>query len=387
MRELLEAWEGVEAVDHHCHPLWRFTRPVAAIDLRTVFTEALDPAMAAEHVPSTAAYRDALRRIGAALDCEPTEEAILETRAARDPAAHAQDLLRRSGTGVMLLDHGYASGDNFSIAEHAEAIRLPQREIVRLEALAERMLSGARSVDEWVAAVRSALRDSAGAGAAGVKTIAAYRAGLRLRRHAQEEVESEFASLRFKALYQQRAGRGEKVRLSGAPLVHALLFEAALECRDLGLPLQVHCGLGDPDEDLAEASPLGLRPLLVDPRYEGLRIVLLHCYPFHREAAYLCAVFPGVFMDLSLTIPLAGLDGQRAMREALGLLPWSKLLYASDASRLPEYFLVAAAVHREALAAAFQELVERRVLTRDEAIDAGSRVLAGNARELYRLSG
>src|SRR5207237_6406565 len=112
----------------------------------------------------------------------------------------------------------------------------------------------------------------------------------------------------------------------------------------------------------------------------------LHCYPFHREAAYLCAVFEGVHMDLSLTLPIAGLDGGRAMREALGLAPWSKLLYASDASRLPEYFLVAAAVHREALAAAFQELVERRVLPQDEAKDAGSRVVGRNQYPLRRDS-
>ena len=380
MRDLLEAWADIEAVDHHCHPLWRFTRPVTAADLRMLFTEALDGAMA-RHVPSTAVYRDALRRIAQELNCAPTEEAILRERKGREPAAHAESLLRRSRTGTMLLDHGFASSETFSIAEHAEAIPVQQREIVRLEVLAERRLGGVRSVDEWFAAVRSSLRQAAEAGAAGVKTIAAYRAGLRLRRHAAGETAADFMRLK------ERAQRGEPVRLSGAPLVHGLLFEAALECRDHGLPLQVHCGFGDPDEDLAEASPLGLRPLFTDPLYEGLKVVLLHCYPFHREAAYLCAVFEGVHMDLSLTLPIAGLDGGRAMREALGLAPWSKLLYASDASRLPEYFLVAAAVHREALAAAFQELVERRVLTQDEAIDAGSRVLAGNARELYRLSG
>jgi hypothetical protein len=45
------------------------------------------------------------------------------------------------------------------------------------------------------------------------------------------------------------------------------------------------------------------------------------------------------------------------MHEVLGLCPWSKLLYASDASRLPELFLVAAELHREALAEAFGQLV------------------------------
>jgi len=63
-------------------------------------------------------------------------------------------------------------------------------------------------------------------------------------------------------------------------------------------------------------------------------------------------VFPDVYMDLSLTIPFAGLEGGRAMREALGLCPISKLLYATDATRYPEVFLVAATAHRDALAEA-----------------------------------
>jgi hypothetical protein len=73
------------------------------------------------------------------------------------------------------------------------------------------------------------------------------------------------------------------------------------------------------------------------------------------------------------------------MREALGLCPTSKLLYASDATRYPEVFLVAATLHREALADALSELVERRVMSRSAAVDAGRQVLAGNARRLYPL--
>jgi predicted TIM-barrel fold metal-dependent hydrolase len=158
------------------------------------------------------------------------------------------------------------------------------------------------------------------------------------------------------------------------------LFEAAQECRQLGVPLQVHCGFGDPDEDLADASPLGLRPLLQDPQYGGLRVALLHCYPYHREAAYLCAVYPDVYMDLSLAIPMAGSDGARALHEALGLCPTTKLLYATDATRYPEVYLAAAEAHREALAAALGALFEGAT-----AIDAGQQVLAGNAQRLYKL--
>jgi len=147
----------------------------------------------------------------------------------------------------------------------------------------------------------------------------------------------------------------------------------------------VHCGLGDADSDLAEASPLGLRPLLGGGRFSGLRLVLLHCYPYHREAAYLCALHADVYMDLSLALPQAGCDGTRAMREALGLCPWTKLLYATDATALPEAYFVAAVRHREALASALAELVEGSVLDEAEAVDAGRRVLAGNAAALYGL--
>jgi hypothetical protein len=89
-------------------------------------------------------------------------------------------------------------------------------------------------------------------------------------------------------------------------------------------------------------------------------------------------------MDLSLTIPLAA-DGARALQESLGLCPWSKLLYASDASRLPELYFVAGVLHRQALAVAFGELVDEGTLQPAEAVEAGRLVLAGNARRVYRL--
>lgn len=263
--------------------------------------------------------------------------------------------------------------------EHLAATGVPGQAIVRLETLAETMVRQAADPGEWLARVREALRDAVRHGAVGIKSICAYRASLWLRPVNPENLAIAFTRLHGLAL------EADRPRISGDTLCHALLFEAAKECQSLDVPLQVHCGFGDPDEDLAEASPLGLRALFNDPAYAGLRVILLHCYPFHRESAYLCSVFPDVYMDLSLTIPMAGLEGNRAVREALGLCPWSKLLYASDATRLPEVYFVAAQVHREALAEAFGELVERRILGRDAALAAGRRVLAGNAESVYHL--
>jgi len=377
---LLAAWEDGHSVDHHCHPLLRWPFHLKADDLRAAFTEALDPAIAHEHVIHTVAYQAAVRRITDELGCEPTEAGLLRNRNAADPAAYARRLLTRTYTEVMLVDTGYASGDTFTLQEQEKALGITQREIIRLETLAESLVMSSNDPREWFAATRDSLRSRIKRGAVGVKTICAYRASLKLQPVNTDELGAAFTALKVSA------DSGQPVRLTGNAVCHALLLEAVEECLRLDVPLQVHCGFGDPDEDLAEASPLGLRPLFIDAAYRGLRIALLHCYPYHRDAAYLCRVFPGVYMDLSQTIPFAGLEGIRAMKETLGLCPTSKLLYATDASRYPEVYLVAATLHREALAEALGELIDRNIFSEEAAVSAGRQVLDENARRVYRLS-
>lgn len=375
---LLADWSGVRAVDHHCHPLRRWPARLEANEFRACFTEATDERVLSDHVPQTPLYRMLLRRLAPVFGCKPTEAAILTARHMLEPARYARELLERSRTGMLLLDHGFGGSDAMTVEEHRAAVPIPQREIVRVETLAERLVERHRRPEDWLDAVRSALEHAVRSGAVAVKTIVAYRASLRLRWPDHGAVRVEYTALR------QRAREG-RTRLSGDPLCHSLVLVAAQECVRLGVPLQVHCGLGDMDADLAESSPLGIRVLLTHPRFADLRIVLLHCYPFHREAAYLCSVHPGVYMDLSLAIPLAATDGAAALCEALGLCPWTKLLYATDASRLPEMFLIAAELQREALAEALGGLVVRQWLTLEEATEAGRKVLAGNARQLYAL--
>ena len=377
---LVDAWEDGHAVDHHCHLLRRWPFHLSAEDLRAAFTEALDRELARHHVVHSVAYQTAVRRITDELGCEPTEAGLLHNRNTIDPAAYARQLLVRTNTEIMLVDTGFASSESFALQEQERELGTKQREIIRLETVAESLVESSNDPNEWLEAIRDSLRTRLQRGAVGVKTICAYRASLKLNR-----VDREVLAMPFSAL-KARADRGETVRITGNPLCHALVFEAAKVCQQLDVPLQVHCGFGDPDEDLAETSPLGLRPLFIDPEYRGLRVALLHCYPYHREAAYLCSVFPDVYMDLSLTIPFAGLEGVRAMKETLGLCPTSKLLYASDAGRYPEVFFVAATLHREALAEALGELIDRNILSEQSATVAGRQVLDQNARRIYRLA-
>jgi predicted TIM-barrel fold metal-dependent hydrolase len=121
-----------------------------------------------------------------------------------------------------------------------------------------------------------------------------------------------------------------------------------------------------------------LKPLI--ERFRRTTWVLLHCYPFVREAGWMAHVYGNVFFDLSLTIPHVARPAT-ALYEALELAPVSKLLYATDASRTPELYLLAARWWRESLA----EVLPALLPDDGAAADAARRILRENARAVYRL--
>ncbi|MCC7105812.1 MAG: amidohydrolase family protein, partial [Chloroflexi bacterium] len=176
-----------------------------------------------------------------------------------------------------------------------------------------------------------------------------------------------------------RAGR--QARLTSKPLLDPLLLVAAEWASERAVPLQLHSGVGDRDLDLRLANPMHLRPALEDGPLARAPVVLLHAsYPYTREASYLAAVYPNVYVDLSEATPLlTGPTLARLMEELLALAPVTKVLYGSDAWGVPEWFWLAARAARRALA------VATAWLPADEAAWLARRVLAENARELYRL--
>jgi len=73
------------------------------------------------------------------------------------------------------------------------------------------------------------------------------------------------------------------------PVVLRFLIWTALSrkpLRGMRRPLQLHTGFGDTDLDLHRANPIQLTAMIREAyRRDGAPIVLLHCYPYHREAA------------------------------------------------------------------------------------------------------
>ena len=90
------------------------------------------------------------------------------------------------------------------------------------------------------------------------------------------------------AAVQWRAAGG--VRLTDRVLLRFGIHEALR----LGKPLQFHVGLGDRDCDLHRTNQMLLLDFL---RHSGQTpVVLLHCYPYEREAGYLASAFNNVYL-------------------------------------------------------------------------------------------
>jgi predicted TIM-barrel fold metal-dependent hydrolase len=108
-------------------------------------------------------------------------------------------------------------------------------------------------------------------------------------------------------------------------------------------------------------------------------------YPYAREAAFMAAVWPQVYVDLSLALPFLGPAAALPLVEMLALAPASKLMYGSDVSALPELYALSADWGRAALGEALGWLVERGGLTEREALEVARQILSESATALYRL--
>jgi hypothetical protein len=331
---------GVRHVDHHAHSILR-AAPTDLDEFRGLFSESADPRQW-PHVATTVTYCRAIDLLADHLGCEASEAAVFERRAQTAPAEYAAGLLTAAGAETVLVDEGYPPAETaLSTAELAELAGCAVRPVLRLETLA---VSDDGDLSSHSLHRLAAARAD---GYAALKTILAYRGGLDLA--------------------------------AADPRTAAALHTALEVNRDTGdpLPVQIHTGFGDADLLLPRTDPGLLKPLF--ERFPETSFVLLHCYPFVRQAGWLASVYANVFFDLSLTIPHVARPAA-ALAEAIELAPLSKLLYASDAVRTPELYLLAAVWWRDALAEVLGELLPSAVAERGARL-----VLRDNAAALYRV--
>lgn len=368
---------AIPVLDQHAHNL---LKPEAAsrTPFRAAFTEGYDPEIIARHAQHSLFFRRSLREVAELLGCEPNEPAVLARREELGLEKLTALCFTAANMEGVLIDDGLLPDQILPLDWHRQFVTVHR--LLRLEVLAEDLVAEAESFDDFLAQFRAAL-DPPPADVVGLKSIIAYRSGLDVRLTTVAEARAKFDI--WKGVSQ--SGRR---RLEDKTLLDFLLMQALELAARHQLPVQFHTGFGDPDLDLRLANPLHLRPLLEDRRYRDARFSLLHAsYPFTREAGFLASVYPHVYLDVGLAVPMLSVSGMgRAMRELLELAPFTKLTYSSDAHLIPELYYLAAKWGRIVLGSALDEAVRDGDLTAAEADEVAEAVLRGNARALYRLN-
>ena len=281
--------------------------------------------------------------------------------------------LRAAQVAGFLVDTGYRADDLLEPAELAAAAGARAGEVVRLEAIAERVVRDGTGAGGFAAAYAEAL-NTATAEAVGLKSIMAYRYGLDFvpERPAAREV-SEAAG---------RWLRRGTPRLEDPVLLRHVLWAGV----DRGLPVQFHVGFGDPDLRLDRCDPTRMTGFLRAVQDRRVAIVLLHCYPFHRQAGYLAQVFPHVYLDVGLAVNYVGARAAAVIAESLELAPFHKVLYSSDAFGLAELHYLGAVLFRRALGEVVESWVGAGLWSAPDAERVTRMVGAGNAERVYALS-
>jgi predicted TIM-barrel fold metal-dependent hydrolase len=244
--------------------------------------------------------------------------------------------------------------------------------VVRLESVAEQLwaegVSGRDYADRFGERLAEASRD-----AVGVKTILAYRCGFDLDLGRPDPTSVRIAANRW-----QDSG---VARLTNPVLLRFGIHAAV----DLGMPLQVHTGFGDRDLDLFRSNPLLLLDFLRLPWVAEVPVLLLHTYPYHREAGYLAQAFPNVYFDVGLGVNHLGARSVELISESFELAPFAKLLYSSDAWGLPELHYLGAVLWRRAIDRTFGRWVEDGDWAAADAHRVTEMVARRNALRVYGL--
>lgn len=377
-------------LDLVCAPYWGALVPKIDLDAAAGSDAAFLRAFAAvrpalegrEGLGVYAALGLALKELyGAGGDWREPEAALrLSHEVARryaDPQAWLRQVLSRAGADRFVKPvhpQFYTSPATPAAAEELRHIRpitrvdaalgVPQADgRLDFSALGEILGRRVETFDDALEGVRLSVQAGAGR-AVGLKQLQAYFRPLRF-----EPADPARAAAAFgRAL----AGDAGASRLVGDALQHALLRAAD----EKGLVYQLHTGMAP----LAGSDPALLEPLF--GQYPNVTFVLLHAWPFTRQAAYLARTYPNCVLDTSWLALQGPAVLRAALEEYLAMVPEERITLSIDATGAEEFY-GGARLTRRVLA---EVLAARAAYTGagfDACLASAGRLLYRNADRLY----
>lgn len=287
--------------------------------------------------------------------------------------------MRAGGFERLLIDTGYKTDTLLNVEQMAGLAEVPTNEVVRIEAVAEDVVRCGVDAARFANTLRERLLERS-RDAIALKTIVAYRTTFKLDQTAPKEHEIVKAA----GCWLAEIDRTGTVRLSDPIIERATLWAAGEICRQRRFPLQVHSGLGI-DANVSARDPLHFTDFIRYMQDWSVPIMLLHNYPFIREAGWLSNVYQNVYVDTGVVQNYSGPSSARIIRESLETASFSKILFSSDAVMVSELYYLGALLFRRAMRKVLDEWLQDGVIATKDADEIIESIACRNARNIYNL--
>jgi predicted TIM-barrel fold metal-dependent hydrolase len=375
-------------IDNHCHPLDPQKAQLESASLVREFyhgfgdlpTYGVKPRRwgtsesLRRHLPSLGVVQTLIHLLSKLLGCPPLLDAVVSARNRRTVQSfpdYIKWLYNDAQIIGTVLDSNLPLKDPLLNLIPGRVMRLFQMSPA-LSLLLKSSSSFQELLNSFQMRLDSAIRQH---GFVGVKAHLAEEVGFGVL--PRPFTESRFAAAKAgdRAAYQQ--------------LYLAVFVETLRQCQKLQVPIHLHTGLtgGLWEGPVSNADPFRIVSLLRQPEFIQTRIVLLHgAYPWIQHAAAVAHALPHVWVDLSWTTPWIAQRIVECYRDAIGMMPLSKLMIGSGGHGTPEIAWLSAKTAKIALKGVLEDNLRTGLLELQQAEEIGQMILHDNAARLYGLT-
>jgi len=324
------------------------------------------------HFPYLGVVNTMVRQLSKVLGCTPTLQAVAAERnrhTSKNFAAYARMLYQDARIVGTVLDSPLPLDDPILDLMPGKVIRLFHFNSA-LSTLLEQSESYRELLDDFQGALASAVREDGFVGVKGhLAEVVGFGVELDPVTGASFSAAKGGDSDAFKGLYLE------------------VFKETLLQCQELGIPMHLHTGMtGGLHGPLHAADPFLLAPLLRQPEFIKTKVVLLHgAHPWTQHCSAMAHALPHVWVDIGWLSPWASLRLIEYYRDAISVMPLSKLMIGSGGHRTPEIAWLAAKTAKISLKEVLGDAVRLDLLDYARAEEIGRMILHGNAARLYGL--
>jgi predicted TIM-barrel fold metal-dependent hydrolase len=295
----------------------------------------------------------------------------------RRPGWYRYVMKEKAGIAVSILDAQATDVDRELFApvmrmDHFIAVQ-SRPELGYLE---EETGTAIHSLDDLVKAMQMVMEKYQANGAVGIKSALAYQRTLQYDKVSRHEAETAFNRIA------SHLGEGLSW-LEAKPLQDYMMHQVIRVAIELELPLQIHTGLQEGNENIiTNSNPTHLINLFIE--YREAKFDLFHGgYPYIHEWATLAKTFANVYADLCWMYIISPEIGRCLLHELIETVPGNKIMAFGGDSITVEMAYGHSRMARQAVTRVLSEKVSEGYMKEDEAVILARRMLRDNPAALF----